>query len=91
VAGAQALNPEAYFRSLTPEQQDATFGKVNADAIRDGASPIAVVNSYRGTFTPSGHRAPTPGNRPTPGHIYAQAAGDRDKALELLRAAGYLT
>lgn len=91
VAGAQALSPEAYFRNLTPAQQDATFGKANADAIREGASPITVVNSYRGTFTPSGQRAPTPGNRPTPGHIYAQADGDRDKALELLRAAGYLT
>lgn len=90
-APAGVVSPEGYFHSLSRAQQDAVFGADDARAIRDGASPISVVNSHRGTFTPSDGRAATPGKRPTPGVIYAQADGDRGRALALLHEAGYLT
>lgn len=88
---AKVVNPEAYFKSLTPEQQVASFGVDGARAIRDGASPITVVNASRGTFTPTGRRAPTAAARRMPGDIYAEAGDDRARALELLRSEGYLT
>ncbi len=88
---ADTVSPEAYFHSLTPAQQDATFGVAGAQAIRDGASPITVVNAERGTYTPTGRRSPTPGARPTTGQIYTKAGGDRDTAIRLLHEAGYLT
>lgn len=91
-APAKAVSPEGYFRSLSTAEQNHWAGsKANADAIREGASPITVVNANRGTYTPTGRSAPTPGARPTPGAIYHAADGDRDRALELLKAAGYLT
>jgi len=90
-AAARIVSPEAYFQSLTPAEQIATFGEDGARAIRDGASPITVVNANRGTFTPTGRRSPTAAARRMPGDIYAEAGGDRTRALELLRAEGYLT
>lgn len=88
---AGVLHPRDHFEGLSRPEQDRVYGRENAEAIRDGADPVKVVNSLRGTYTPSGRRAPTPANRATPGSIYRIADGDRDKALELLRAAGYLT
>lgn len=40
-------NPNYYFVSLTREQQDATFTKAAAEAIRDGADISQVVNARR--------------------------------------------
>lgn len=37
-------DPRGYFDSLTEAQQDATFGRANAQAIRDGADMNQVVN-----------------------------------------------
>lgn len=88
---AKIVSPEAYFASLTPAEQVATFGADGARAIRDGASPITVVNANRGTFTPTGRRSPTAAARRMPGDIYAEAGDDRARAVELLRAEGYLT
>lgn len=88
---AGVLNPRDHFAGLSRSEQDRIYGRDDAEAIRDGADPIAVVNSLRGTYTPSGRRAPTPSKRATPGAIYRLAGGDRTKALELLTAAGYLT
>lgn len=44
-------NPSDYFDSLTREQQDATFTKAGAQAIRDGADISQVVNARRGMAT----------------------------------------
>ncbi|WNI16917.1 hypothetical protein [Actinacidiphila sp. ITFR-21] len=40
-------DPDAYFHSLTRAQQEATFGRAGARAIRDGADINAVVNIRR--------------------------------------------
>lgn len=40
--------PDRYFESLTEAEQDATFGKAGADAIRAGADIGQVVNARRG-------------------------------------------
>jgi hypothetical protein len=47
-AAELVLNPQEYFLSLSPEQQDATFGLDGADAIRAGADINQVVNARRG-------------------------------------------
>lgn len=44
-------SPAAYFRSLTPEQQDAVFGIAGARAIRDGADIAQIVNAASGVTT----------------------------------------
>jgi hypothetical protein len=89
--GPEVVNPEAYFASLTRQQQNAAFGSGDAEAIRLGASPITVVNANRGTFTPTGRRAPTPSKRTPAAVLIQSAAGDRDEAIRRLRAAGFLT
>lgn len=86
-----AVSPEDYFAGLTRDEQDRVFGKDGAEAIRLGASPIHVVNANRGTYVPAGRRTATPSRRAPVGPLLEQAGGDRDKAVELLRAAGYLT
>lgn len=40
-------DPDLYFESLTPAEQQATFGKAGAEAIRNGADVARVVNAYR--------------------------------------------
>jgi hypothetical protein len=47
-AGDLATNPYAYFDSLSREEQDRTFTKAGAEAIRDGADIHKVVNARRG-------------------------------------------
>jgi len=48
VAGDLTVNPAEYFDSLTADEQDATFGKAGAGAIREGAEIGKVVNARRG-------------------------------------------
>lgn len=48
VAGDLTTDPDAYFRSLTPAEQDRHFGTAAAAAIRDGANLGQVVNARRG-------------------------------------------
>lgn len=48
VAGDLTVSPVDYFDSLTVEQQDATFTKAGAEAIRSGADINQVVNARRG-------------------------------------------
>lgn len=95
-------DPYAAFKSMSRRDQDRTFGKANAEAIRDGADISQVVNARRG-MTPNGlfttEGTSRRGNasrllaprqrRMTPELIYAQA-GSRDEALDLLRHHGYL-
>lgn len=48
IAAQHTLNARDYFESLTSTQQEATFGKAGAQAIRAGADPGQVVNARRG-------------------------------------------
>lgn len=99
-------NPEAYFDSLTEQEQDEAFGKSHADAIRLGADMGQVVNSHtrKGavyvadgteyTFEGTGKR-PKRGERgavlrPTVWQIYREARGDREAAKQMLRRFRYL-
>lgn len=50
-AGDLRTNPQAYFRSLSSEDQDKLLGKANAQAVRDGADLNQVVNAKRGMAT----------------------------------------
>lgn len=46
-----SVNPDRYFRGLSPAEQDKTFTKAGAQAIRDGADIGQVVNARRGMTT----------------------------------------
>lgn len=50
-AGDLRLSPDTYFESLTAAEQDATFTKAGAQAVRDGADLGQVVNARRGMQT----------------------------------------
>jgi hypothetical protein len=43
---ARPTDPQDYFDSMTEEEQNATFGKPDAQAIRDGADMSQVVNAH---------------------------------------------
>jgi hypothetical protein len=53
-SGDLRTDPMAYFRSLSKAEQDTTFGKAGAQAIRDGADMGQVVNARSGMYTASG-------------------------------------
>lgn len=117
-------DPRLAFQAMTEAEQDKTFTKAGAQAIRDGADIGQVVNSRRGMQNASvfgrdvlvttegtttrgvaGRRlgamesgvkgdgryrfARAP--RLMPEQIYAEARGDRDEAVRLLRRFGYIT
>jgi len=44
-------SPEDYFDSLSKAEQDRVFTKAGAEAIRNGANPITVVNARRGALS----------------------------------------
>lgn len=76
----------ANIRGLTVEQRQA---------IADGADLNRVINAHRhGKLSANGmatlERAPRGAVRLTPEAIYRQAAGDRERAVELLEEHGYL-
>lgn len=92
------------FRSMSKAQQDRVFTAAGAKAIRDGADINQVVNARRGVYVAGGGlRATTEGAtrhglagmlapgrvRLMPESIY-KLASDREDAIRLLRAAGYL-
>lgn len=86
-----AFNPDRHFDSLTREQQDATFGKADAEALRHGADMGRVVNARASTYVPTGRR--TSRGTPTKATVedcLRRGAGDRDATVRALRAAGYL-
>lgn len=58
IAGDLRTDPDAYFRSLTPAEQDRTFTRAGAQAMRDGADMGQVVNARRGAagMSPAGAR-----------------------------------
>lgn len=95
VAGADdslRFDPNAYFRSLSTQDQDRVFTNAGAQALRDGADMGRVVNARRGmsdnglTTTEATTRRRT---RLTPQGIY-DLYPDRDQAIEQLRRHGYL-
>lgn len=85
-------NPDTYFRSLTEAEQNKTFGKAGAQAIRDGADISQVVNvrSGMGTTATVFSDSRARGRRLMPEAIYEIAGDDRDRALSLLSQHGYL-
>lgn len=111
--GDLTTDPHAFFDHLTSAQQEARFGKADAQAIREGADINQVVNARRGLYqtkifgrdvqaTGEGTTrrglarqqmtaAGVQGARLSVAQIYADAAGDRDLAISLLRRFGYLT
>lgn len=93
-AGDLRTDPKAYFEGLSPEEQDRTFTKAGAEAIRDGADLARVVNARRGMYTAGGRKFTTEaaGRRPRlmPEQVYREANGNRDEAIRLLRLHGYL-
>lgn len=50
-SGDLRTDPDAYFKSLSTEDQDKLLGKANAQAVRDGADMNQVVNAQRGMST----------------------------------------
>ncbi len=104
-AGDLTVDPAAYFGSLTEAEQDRTYGKAGAQAIRDGADQGRVVNARRGmapaqiggrdilftreSVTRRGVASGLGRPRLMPETIYA-IAEDRADAIRLLRANRYL-
>jgi hypothetical protein len=93
------VSARGYFDSLSQTEQDRVFTKAGAEAIRDGADPAQVVNARRGMQTAGGRlitsestsrRGVARRGRLMPEQIYADARGDRDEAVRLLRQHGYL-
>jgi hypothetical protein len=100
---AMATSPRTHFDGLSAVDQDRIYGKAAAQAIRDGADISQVVNANRGMRV-SG-RTTTEGTtrrgsaskyldgrqRLMPEEIYRLAGGNREAAVKLLYANGYLT
>lgn len=51
LAGDLTTDPQAYFDSLSPSEQDRIFTKTGAQAVRDGSDLHQVVNARRGMNT----------------------------------------
>lgn len=91
-------SPMELFEGMTEEQQNRTFGRAGAQSIRDGADIYRVVNARQGLYTAQvggrqvlATRARS-GNRRLrimPETIY-RIAQDREDALRLLRAHGFI-
>lgn len=87
-------DPKRAFAAMSSAEQDKTFGKAGAQAIRDGADMSRVVNARRGMQTAADGRLYTTeaaGRRPRlmPEQILRDAK-DRDDAIRLLRLHGYV-
>ena len=98
-------DPYEYFKSLSPEEQDKTYTKAGAQAIRDGGDVFQVVNSRRG-MKPGGLMTTegatkrgnfrsvagdsTGGRRMTPEAIYKLNGDNRAAALKDLERYGYI-
>lgn len=87
-------NPRKAFDAMSEADQDKTFGKAGAQAIREGADMARVVNARRGMQTAADGRLYTTeaaGKRPRlmPEQIYRDAK-DRDDAIRLLRLHGFI-
>lgn len=91
LAGDMTTDPYAYFKSLTDAEQEKVFGKVQAQAIRDGADIYRVENTrLRGLGTAAGNRRYGTPYRSTLEDIYSRDP-DRRFVIENLRYHGYIT
>lgn len=98
-------DPGAYFRSLSPANQDRYFTKAGAETIRSGGDIGQVVNARLGMYQANGEAFTTVGTtrrgiagkrlkgeaRMMPETILARAGDDRELAIELLRQHGFLS
>lgn len=84
-------DPYEYFNSLSKEQQEKVFGRIEARAIRDGGDIFRIENiKLRGLATAKGNlRYGTP-SRLTVDDIY-RTAGTRTNAIRMLQSEGYIT
>lgn len=89
-------SPMELFEGMTEEQQNRTFGRAGAQAIRDGADIYRVVNARQGLYTAQvggrqvlATRALGRRLRVMPETIY-RVARDREDALRLLRVHGFI-
>lgn len=100
VADDLRTDPKAYFDSLDEAEQNRIFTNAGAQAIRDGADMGRVVNARRGMNTAAGPSGRSRlvrdkrgdfkvGSRLMPESIYERAT-DRDDAIRLLRANGFI-
>lgn len=91
VAGDMTVDPYAYFKSLSEKDQSRYFGKVQAQAVRDGADIYRVVNvSNRGLGTAASNaRYGTPFKR-TLEDIYGRGA-TRQVVVSDLEYHGWIT
>ena len=104
-AVAAPESPAGVFDAMTAAEQDATFGKAGAAAIRAGADIGQVVNARRGMERAQG-RALVTREGVTAGGVAGRLLGgrarlmpetimelasDREEAVRLLRAHGYIT
>lgn len=91
LAGDLTTDPYAYFNSLSREMQDKTFGKIEAQAIRDGGDIYRVVNFGKGGLGTAGgnRRFGTPYKR-TLEDIYTRP-GSRKFIIENLEYHGWIT
>ncbi|SDG21858.1 hypothetical protein [Microbacterium sp. 77mftsu3.1] len=80
IAGDMRTDPYEAFQSLTPEQQEKTFGRSEARAIREGADIYGVVNQQV-------RKLPTAKSQID--QIY-RTAGTRSKAISALRDRGFI-
>jgi hypothetical protein len=93
IAGDLTTDPYAYFKSLTKEQQEATFGRIEARAISDGGDIYRVVNiSQRGMPATGSKQAIKYGTprKLTVDQIY-RTAGTRANAIQMMKDEGYIT
>lgn len=90
-AGDMTTDPYESFSAMTAEEQNLTWGKSNAQAIRDGADIYRVSNvKTRGlTSARSSARYGTP-SRMTLDDIYTEAGSSRSRAIALMRREGYI-
>ncbi|MDR6868459.1 hypothetical protein J2Y69_003075 [Microbacterium resistens] len=91
MAGDLTTDPYTAFTVMSIEEQDRTWGKRNAQAIRDGADIYRVSNvKTRGlTSERSAQRFGTP-SKMTLDDIYKEAGSSRTKATQLMRREGYI-
>lgn len=80
VAGDIRTDPYEMFRSMSAEQQEATFGRSEARAIREGADIYAVVNQQV-------RKLPTAKSKID---IIYRTAGTRTNAVRALREQGFI-
>jgi hypothetical protein len=90
VVGDERTDPYATFRSMSRDEQERVFGRIEARAIRDGADIYRVVNvQQRGLATAAGALRYGAPSRLTVDDIYRRA-GARSNAIRMMREEGYI-